>query len=226
MHTLRGDGSLNVSILLHAAAFISHLQWTAATFLSVKYNISHPLLTVLTLTTRNCRSLRGARPRSRRAVGAARPKWSVTRARRRRTRARTGRPKLGSCSRRESSNWTDRTPTCGTARSAARTGWGATRGAAGRSRAWRPCAPPPRALRPRLAPPAPPPGAAARSSSSSPSRTTSTDTELVRACPPPTVAPAICANPLTGSSNHSFHSAVAVCSYAIMPSAQLLYSVC
>lgn len=47
------NGRLNISILLHAAAFISHLQWTAATYPSVKYNITHPLLTSLTIATLN-----------------------------------------------------------------------------------------------------------------------------------------------------------------------------
>lgn len=172
-------GSLNLSILLHAAAFISHLQWTAATWLSVKYNITHPLLTYLTLTILNCRSFNEARPRNGRAVASLR-KWSVTKARRRRTRTCSAGLTHAGCCPKGNSRWTDRIPIFGSAQKTAGRSWtAAATGAAARTPAWRcacRCWRPRRPRPPRRAPPAPPPGAVAHSSNNYKSRTISTDT--------------------------------------------------
>lgn len=106
---------LNLSILLHAAAFISHLQWTAATYLLVKYNITHPLLTYLTITTLNSRQFSEVTRPNIPAV-TSRQKLNVTKAPLRRTRTYTeGRTRGGSCPNKNLS-WTAQILICGSVR--------------------------------------------------------------------------------------------------------------
>lgn len=172
-------GGLNVSILLHAAALISHLQWTTPTFLSVKYNITQPPLTY-PLTTPNWRSASAATRRTS-AVPAARVRrWRGIRVLLPRIRFCTGAGRRGGCWRRESLRWTGRIRTCGTVPRSAGGGWKVVgRAAAARtpvlhlpSARVRLSAPP---RPPHPAPPAPPPGAAAPSSSNSLNHITSID---------------------------------------------------
>lgn len=167
--------------MLHAAAFISHLQWTAATFLLVKYNITHPLLTYHTITILNCRLFNEARLRKNPGVQSPR-KWNVTKAHRRRTRTYTVAQTHDGCSRKGNSRWTDRTLICGNVLKTAGRSWAAVvKGAVGRTPAWRRCGCPCRRPRPllrlpRLAQPALRLGAVALSSNNYKSHTTSTDT--------------------------------------------------
>lgn len=169
---------LNVSILLHAAAFISHLQWTAPTFLSVKYNITQPPLTYPTITTLNYRSSDATRLTTSAARPPTRPRWRGIRVRRRRT--CVGVRRRGDFWRSGRSTWTVRTQPCGRGRRSGGSVWRVVvNDAAARTQAWlhlsyarsRPSPPRP----PPLALPAPPPGVAAPSSNNSPNPTISID---------------------------------------------------
>lgn len=114
--------SLNLSVLLHAAAFISHLQWTAATYLSVKYNITHPLLTYLTIILLNYQLSNNTIHPTILAITNLQ-KWSVTKVLRRRMRIFTELQKQEGYCPIENLKWTVLIRTYGSVRSIELHGW-------------------------------------------------------------------------------------------------------
>lgn len=175
-------GSLKPSILLHAAAFKSHLQWTAATCLLVKYNITHPLLTYFTIILLNCQSSNDARHPTT-SVATAPRKWNVIKVLQPLTLICIAGQRREGFYQSESSRWIVLILICGNVQKSAGKSYArGGSGVAGRTPAWRAhCARAPRRRRCRCPPRAPraqhvpPPGAAALSSNNSLNHIISTD---------------------------------------------------